>query len=99
MKKGDVGTDLIFVVKDKDGAIVDLTGAMSAKLRIKINDNTVVEKDMTFVDRPNGKVKYKVETGILSEPGDLQMEVMITFDANNIFRCDTVMEEIKRDLI
>lgn len=98
MKQDDKGTDLIFTVKDRDGNIIDLTGASSAKLYMKLNNNPVVSKDMTFVDRPNGKVKYEVETGILSEPGKLEMEVEIAFDVNNVFRCDAVIEEVKRKL-
>lgn len=99
MKKGDVGTELEFIVRDRDGNILDLTGAASAKLRIKINDNPVLEKDMAFVDRPNGRVRYKIESLVLNESGLMQMEVVITFDQNNIFRCDTVLEDIKRELI
>ena len=98
MKEGDKGTDLIFTVKDRDGAVIDLTGASSAKLYLKLNEHVVVSKDMTFLDRPNGKVKYEIENGILSEPGTMEMEVEITFDSTNVFRCDKVIEEVKKKL-
>jgi hypothetical protein len=98
VKQDDKGTDLIFTVKDRDGNVIDLTGAASAKLYMKLNNNAVVSKDMTFLDRPNGKVKYEIEAGILTAPGKLEMEVEITFDANNVFRCDAVIEEVKRKL-
>lgn len=98
MKEGDKGTDLIFTVKDRDGAVIDLTGALTAKLYLKLNNNAIISKDMVFVDRLNGKVKYEVENGILSAPGTLEMEVEIGFDATNVFRCDKVVEEIKKKL-
>lgn len=98
MKEGDKGTDIIFTIKDKDGAIVDLTDAQSATLYLKLNNGTVISKTMTFVDRPNGKVGYAVEDGILSAYGDLYMEAEITFDASNVFRTDLVIEEVKKKL-
>ncbi len=99
MKQDDKGTDLIFTVKDREGNVIDLTGASSAKLYMKLNNNAVVSKDMIFLDRPNGKVKYEMESGILTAPGKLEMEVEIAFDANNVFRCDVVIEEVKRKLV
>jgi len=98
MKEGDKGTDVIFTIKDRDGAIVDLTGAQSATLYLKLNNGTVVSKAMTFIDRPNGKVSYQVEDGILSDYGTLRMEAEITFDPTNVFRTDVVIEEVKKRL-
>lgn len=98
MKEGDKGTDVIFTIKDRDGAIIDLTGALSAKLYLKLNNGTTLSKTMTFVDRPNGKVGYEMEDGILSAHGILQMEGEITFDGTNVFRTDLVIEEVKKKL-
>jgi hypothetical protein len=98
MKQDDKGTDLIFTVKDRNGSVIDLTGASAAMLYLKLNDGAVLAKAMSFLDRPNGKVKYEIEPGILSAPGKLEMEVEINFDANNVFRCDAVIEEVKKKL-
>ena len=98
MKEDDVGTDMYFTVRDQDGTIVNLTGAASASLTIKVGDEAVVIKDMIFVDRLNGLVKYKIEAGVLSEPGDLQAEVKVVFDASNTFYADTVIETVSRRL-
>ena len=98
MKEDDVGNDMYFTVRDQDGTIVDLTAATSAQLTIKVGDEAVVIKDMTFSDRANGLLKYKIESGVLSEPGDLQAEVKVVFDAANTFYADTVIETVKRRL-
>jgi len=98
MKEDDVGTDMFFTVRDQDGTIVNLTGAASASITLKIGDEAIVVKDMIFVDRINGLVKYKIESGILTEPGELQAEVKIVFDASNTFYADTVIETVSRRL-
>ena len=96
MKSTDIGNDFIFQVLDHDGSVVDLTSATSAFLITRLNGATTsVTKTMTFHDRSNGKVKYKADSGFLSAPGTIIMEVKVKFDASNIFYSDTIKQEIK----
>jgi hypothetical protein len=96
MKDGDIGTILYFTVKDQDGDIVDLTTASTATLTFKLNDNATLTKNCTFHDRANGIIKYTLGDDILTEPGELQAEVCITWDASNVFFSDTIIENVTR---
>lgn len=85
MKRGDVGTTLLFTVKSKAGTIVDLTDATTAILIMKLGD-TKSEKTMT-IDTPktDGKVRYITQTGDIPISGSLDLEVKITFSDGKIF--------------
>jgi hypothetical protein len=96
MKDGDIGTTLYFTVKDQDGDIVDLTTASEATVTFKLNDNTIITKTCSFEDRDAGLLKYVVESSILTEPGELQAEVMVKWDAANVFYSDTILEIVDR---
>ena len=99
MKDGDIGTILYFTVKDQDGDIVDLTTATAATVTFKLNDNAIITKDCTFVDRTNGLIKYALEDTILTEPGELQAQVKVTWSASNVFYSDTIIETVGRRVV
>ena len=99
MKDGDIGTVLYFTVKDQDGDVVDLSGATEAAVTFKLNDNTIVTKDCSFHDRTNGIVKYTVGDDILTEPGELQIQIKVTWSASQIFYSDTILENVDRRVV
>jgi hypothetical protein len=85
MKRGDIGTTLLFTVKDKAGTIVDLTDASEAKLIMKLGE-TRLEKAMTvIVPKTNGQVSYVTISGDIPISGSLDMEVRIKFSDGKTF--------------
>jgi len=99
MKDGDIGTVLYFTVKDQDGDVVDLSGATAAEVTFKLNDNTVLTKDCSFHDRTNGIIKYTVEDDVLTEPGELQMQIKVTWSASQAFYSDAILEVVDRRVV
>lgn len=72
---GDIGTRIIMTVKDQDGAVVDLSGFTSLKLRIKYG-GTVVERNCVFLTNgTDGKIYYVTIDGDLPVVGKYKFQV------------------------
>jgi len=67
---GDVGTAFRFVVKDEQGAVMDLSAASVLKIFFDKPSSAVLEKTATLVtDGTDGQIQYVTRAGDLSEPG------------------------------
>lgn len=85
MKSGDVGTTLLFTVKDKTGVVLDLTNVTSATLVMMLG-STRSEKALTIGSpKTNGQVSYITVPGDISKSGSLDMEVRVLFSDGRIF--------------
>ena len=96
MKTGDIGTKLIFTVKDrqvKDGeiiiSIVDLTSATKVEIVYK-GYKVVSKKECTILEpRTNGKVMYIIESGDFPREYNYITQIIVTFDDGNMFYSDS----------
>ena len=83
--KNDCGFDIKFVVKDGDGAIVNLTGAT---IKFQLSDMKYVNKvngTCTITDAPNGECRYMVCSGDLNlMAGQYRAALQITWGESKI---------------
>ena len=94
MKTGDIGNNITFTVKDRDGSVVPTTDVATATLRWKVGSDVVAERAMTFVTpRSGGQVRYTTATGDLSTAGLYQLEVKIVFADGKTLHSTNVMRE------
>lgn len=67
---GDEGTSVGGTVKDQDKAIVDVSGAISKKIRITDPSGTMTEHDAAFItDGTDGGIHYITTTGDIDTAG------------------------------
>lgn len=97
MKQGTYGQELDFFCKNADGTVMrGLDAATSIKIRLKLNDNPIVEGTCTLVDEELGQVQYTM-TDILTEEGELYFEILPEFEGKKI-PCETGMISIEPNL-
>jgi hypothetical protein len=99
MRKGDVGTQLSFVVKDEDGNVVNLTTAMAVTLKM-ILKSTTLERACTVDDAVNGEVSYitTVDDPPASAYGTMRMQLHVDYPGGIKFYTDIVEEIIAKSL-
>ena len=70
---------------DLNGAAINLTSAMSAVLRISVNEAAAVSRSMT-INSPltAGVVQYQFVTADTPSVGKIKMEVVLTFQDGTI---------------
>lgn len=91
----DQGTVLQFTITDSCGNIVSLVSATTVKLKIFFNNVVQFDKPTTFVDRPNGKVQYVIQSGDLTTTGMARMELQVAFNNGNVFTSSRVFEIVE----
>lgn len=73
----DVGTQLIFTVKE-DGQAVDISLATTTDLEITKPDTTKLQKNASFfTDGTDGKLVYVIESGDINIPGIYRIQAKI----------------------
>lgn len=97
MKAGDVGTGLVFTIVDQNGTPVDLSAVSAVKLIMAIGGEKF-ERFCNIVDAGSGKVRYTVNTGDLSQPGVLSMELKVLFGDGRVFTTSPVQETVEATL-
>jgi len=76
--QGDVGFDIEFVCKDKNGTVIDLTGG-SVKFKMgHPGDTAKIDAACTLTDEANGECKYTTQDGDLDTCGIYDAELEIT---------------------
>lgn len=80
IKQGDRDPALEVTLTDNRNQVVNLTNASSGRLLVRDRDDNVVivTGAITFVDRPNGVVRYSWAAGDTIEAGVFDAEVEIT---------------------
>jgi len=87
---GDVGTNFEVTVME-DSLAKDLSTATSVVMRFRRPNNSVVEKNATFVNSGiDGKVHYISESGFLNVRGPWDLQVVVTFPGGNVWHTDIV---------
>lgn len=81
---GDWGTKIDGTIKDETGAIVNLTSLVTAVIKIRKPDDTVVSATAVVLNPPgtDGKVRYVVPVGanLFAAAGLYQAQFLVTFN-------------------
>lgn len=93
MKQGSAGVELLFTLKDENGQPLDLGDALEAVLIMSLNGKRT-ERQCTFVDRPNGVVRYTASAEDLFAPGILAMEIEVRFADGRVFVSDVIKDTV-----
>lgn len=95
MRCGDIGTELIFYLKDQNKAIVNLAGASAAYIIMWLNDAVPgTEKEITISSPQNGAVSYTIQEGDLNEEGYIKFRVRIEYINGHRFTSSEIIEKI-----
>lgn len=97
MKQGDIGTNLVFIVKDENNNFVDLSDAKAVYLVMRLG-NQRVERLCNIINPLEGKVQYTIKDGDLLKPGTLLMELRIEFNNGFVFTTSRVSDVVESKL-
>lgn len=92
VKQSDLFPDVITVVKDENGVVVDLTGASVKFSMRKARDPTSIKIDAVngvLVSGTLGKISYVWAAGNTDTPGTYEGEFRVTPAAGDAFRVPT----------
>ena len=95
MKTGDVGTELVFTVKEKviingitEIKIKDLTNVIKAEMIYRGYKFTSTKECIILEPKTNGKVKYIVESGDFPRECNYNTQIKLTFNDGEIYYSD-----------
>jgi Ni,Fe-hydrogenase III component G len=98
LKQGDIGTELIFTINDKNGKIVDLLEASQASIIIKAKNHYVKDVCEILEPKNEGKVKYTIQEGDLAVAGDYEIEIVLSFYDGDTFTSSRIYEYVEDKL-
>lgn len=94
MKQGDVGTELVFILRDQDGNPLDLTTAAKVWLTMSLAGRKV-ERECQIIDAAQGRVRYTVGPDDLTLAGTLLMELRIEYTDGSRYTTTRVVEVVE----
>lgn len=97
MKQGDVGTELVFTLKDQDGNPLNLVTVEKVWLVMSLAGRRV-ERECQIVDAMQGKVRYTIGPDDLTNAGTLQMELRVEFADGSKYTTTRVAEVVEPKL-
>lgn len=90
VKQGDLFPDVITVVKDENGVVVDLTGATLVKFSMRLaRDPSIIKVNNgtgDLMSGPQGKIRYQWQGTDTDTPGTYEGEFRVTPQAGDPFR-------------
>ena len=93
VKQGDLFPDVVTVVKDENGAVVDLTGVTSVRFFMRSSrDPTLIKVNNAagiLVSGPLGKISYVWSGTDTDTPGTYEAEFRVTPVTGDSFRVPT----------
>ncbi len=98
--KNDKGYDLIFVLRDYDGEVVNLNTIANLYFKVQLSGEEVLKftGDMEVVDSGNGEIKYKVKENDFDEVGRYYAEIEAVFEDGQIVTYGDMLINVKSDL-
>lgn len=94
IRNGDIGTELVVVVVDEDGAVVDISAATTTQILLRKPDGTVVTQtavlDTTGTD---GKMKYTTVLDDLDTNGIWHIQGYVVLSSS--LKWHTAVEEFR----
>lgn len=80
IKRRDQLPEIVAILKDATGAVINLSGATVRFIMVSKDDGSgVIDAPATVVDAVNGKVKYSWEVGDTDTSGTFNSEFEVTF--------------------
>jgi len=98
VKVGDVGTELVFIIRDQDGKVVDLSQAVSVTLVMRLGDTRLERTCDILPPASEGRVRYRVAAGDLASAGSLYMEVRVQFADGRTFTSNRITQVVEERL-
>lgn len=93
MKQFDIGTALIFTIKDESDNIVDLSQISDATAIFKTKTRRF-ERECTVLNAAAGTVQYIIQDGDLDESGSLTIDIKISYPDGNQFTTKSIKEKV-----
>lgn len=79
LRKDDIGVQIILVIKNQDGSVVDLSNADPMDIIFNKPDNVVVTKTASLVnDGTDGKLFYATQSGFADTLGIWECQARVT---------------------